>query len=64
MKSLGMVSAVLVSCSPAQAQHIFVGSKQFTESYVLGEIAKTALQNASLSNTSREWAGRSSCGKC
>jgi osmoprotectant transport system permease protein len=30
----------------AQAQRIVVGSKKFTESYVLGEIAKTTLQNA------------------
>jgi osmoprotectant transport system permease protein len=34
-----------VSCS-AQAQRIVVGSKRFTESYVLGEIAKMTLQNA------------------
>jgi osmoprotectant transport system permease protein len=34
-----------VSCS-AQAQRIVVGSKRFTESYVLGEIAKTTLRNA------------------
>ena len=46
MKSLGIVSAVLLFCSTSQPQPIVVGSKRFTESYVLGEIAKTALQNA------------------
>jgi osmoprotectant transport system permease protein len=46
MKSLGVLLAVLVFCSTAQPQPIVVGSKRFTESYVLGEIAKTALQNA------------------
>src|ERR1700757_4334016 len=46
MKSPGILLAVLVFCSTAQPQTIVVGSKRFTESYVLGEIAKTALQNA------------------
>src|ERR1700748_3606931 len=46
MKSLGILLAVLVFCSTARPQTIVVGSKRFTESYVLGEIAKTALQNA------------------
>jgi osmoprotectant transport system permease protein len=48
MKSLGILSAVLFLCLPAQAAKIVVGSKKFTESYVLGEIAKTALQKAGL----------------
>jgi len=46
MKSLGILLTVLACCSTAQSQPIVVGSKRFTESYVLGEIAKTALQNA------------------
>jgi osmoprotectant transport system permease protein len=46
MKSPGILLVVLVFCSTAQPQTIVVGSKRFTESYVLGEIAKTALQNA------------------
>jgi osmoprotectant transport system permease protein len=46
MKSLGILLAVLAFCSTVQAQPIVVGSKRFTESYVLAEIAKTALQNA------------------
>jgi osmoprotectant transport system permease protein len=37
---------VFTLCVVASAQRIVVGSKKFTESYVLGEIAKTALQNA------------------
>jgi osmoprotectant transport system permease protein len=45
MKSLGILVSVLVFCSTAQAQRLVVGSKRFTESYVLGEIAKVALQN-------------------
>jgi osmoprotectant transport system permease protein len=46
MKSLGILLAVLALCSTVSAQPIVVGSKRFTESYVLAEIAKTALQNA------------------
>jgi osmoprotectant transport system substrate-binding protein/osmoprotectant transport system permease protein len=46
MKSRGILFSVLVVCSWAQAQPLVVGSKRFTESYVLSEIAKTALQNA------------------
>jgi osmoprotectant transport system permease protein len=46
MKLLGILFAIFASCSVAQPKQIVVGSKKFTESYVLGEIAKTALQNA------------------
>ncbi|MBV9672115.1 MAG: ABC transporter permease subunit [Verrucomicrobia bacterium] len=46
MKSAAILFAIFASCSVAQPQQIVVGSKRFTESYVLGEIAKTALQNA------------------
>jgi osmoprotectant transport system permease protein len=46
MKSLLMLSAIFAFCSTAQAETIVVGSKKFTESYVLAEIAKIALQNA------------------
>ena len=38
--------AVLLFCNFAQAQQIVVGSKRFTESYVLGEIAKKKLIDA------------------
>jgi osmoprotectant transport system permease protein len=46
MKSATILFAIFVFCSEAKPQQIFIGSKKFTESYVLGEIAKTALQNA------------------
>ena len=35
----------ILSLSPLSAQQIVVGSKRFTESYVLGEIARLALKN-------------------
>ena len=38
--------SVLLFCNLAQAQQIVVGSKRFTESYVLGEIAKKKLTSA------------------
>jgi glycine betaine/choline ABC-type transport system substrate-binding protein len=40
------LETIFAFCSVARPQQIVVGSKKFTESYVLGEIAKTALQNA------------------
>src|SRR6201993_2553433 len=46
MKSAAVLFAIFAFCSVAQPQQIVVGSKKFTESYVLGEIAKTALRNA------------------
>ena len=46
MKSAAILFAIFAFCSVARPQQIVVGSKKFTESYVLGEIAKTALQNA------------------
>jgi osmoprotectant transport system permease protein len=46
MKSAATLFAIFAFCSVAQPHQIVVGSKRFTESYVLGEIAKTALQNA------------------
>ena len=44
MKSLLFVS--LFFAASLGAKPIVVGSKKFTESYVLGEIAKTALERA------------------
>jgi osmoprotectant transport system permease protein len=41
----------------AQAQRIVVGSKKFTESYVLAEIAKTTLQNAGFAAEVRQGMG-------
>jgi len=46
MKSVAILFAIFAFCSVARPQQIVVGSKRFTESYVLGEIAKTALRNA------------------
>ena len=46
MKSAAVLFAIFAFCSVAQPEQIVVGSKRFTESYVLGEIARIALQNA------------------
>ena len=46
MKSAAILFAIFAFCSVAQPQQIVVGSKRFTESYVLGEIARIALQKA------------------
>ena len=46
MKTTVVLLTVFTLCLVASAQRIVVGSKKFTESYVLGEIAKTTLQNA------------------
>src|SRR6201982_3852778 len=46
MKTTVVILTVFTLCLVASAQRIVVGSKKFTESYVLGEIAKTTLQNA------------------
>ena len=42
---LGLAIFLLTRLAPA-AEPIVVGSKKFTESYVLGEIAKTLLERA------------------
>jgi osmoprotectant transport system permease protein len=46
MKSVTILFTIFIFCSAAAPQQIAIGSKRFTESYVLGEIAKIALQNA------------------
>ena len=46
MRSAAILFAIFAFCSVALPKQIVVGSKRFTESYVLGEIAKTALRNA------------------
>ena len=40
MKSAALLLTIFTFCSTAQSQQILIGSKKFTESYVLGEIAK------------------------
>ena len=46
MKTTVVILTVFTLGLVASAQRIVVGSKKFTESYVLGEIAKTTLRNA------------------
>jgi osmoprotectant transport system permease protein len=46
MKRAAILFAIFAFCSVAQPNQIVVGSKRFTESYVLGEIARIALQKA------------------
>ena len=46
MKSAAILFAIFAFCSVAQSKQIVVGSKRFTESYVLGKIARIALQKA------------------
>jgi osmoprotectant transport system permease protein len=46
MKPVISILLVFAVSGSAEAQRIVVGSKKFTESYVLGEIAKTTLRNA------------------
>jgi osmoprotectant transport system permease protein len=46
MKLAAILFAIFAFCSVAQPKEIVVGSKRFTESYVLGEIARIALQKA------------------
>lgn len=48
---------VLLIVGLAQAQTVTVGSKKFTESYVLGEIAKRALKDAGFSVEHKEGIG-------
>jgi glycine betaine/choline ABC-type transport system substrate-binding protein len=47
---------IAVSCS-AQARQIVIASKKFTESYVLGEIAKRTLVNAGFAAELRQGMG-------
>ena len=57
MKPIIPLSLIFVLCVEAQAQRIVVGSKRFTESYVLGEIAKTTLQRAGFAVAVRQGMG-------
>ena len=55
---LGLLAALcLLRASPSLAEPILVGSKKFTESYVLAEIAKRALENAGVSPEHRQGMG-------
>src|SRR5580704_1518754 len=57
MKSAAILFAIFAFCSVAQPQQIVVGSKRFTESYVLGEIARIALQQAGFTVQHKEGMG-------
>src|ERR1700759_5333495 len=46
MRWAAILFAIFAFCTVAQPEQIVVGSKRFTESYVLGEIARIALQKA------------------
>ena len=55
---LGLLAALCVlRASPCLADPILVGSKKFTESYVLAEIAKRALENAGVPIEHRQGMG-------
>jgi osmoprotectant transport system permease protein len=57
MKPIIPIVLICALSAGAQAQRIVVGSKRFTESYVLGEITKTALQNAGFTVEHRQGMG-------
>jgi osmoprotectant transport system permease protein len=46
MRLLSILLVLLLACAGFSQKEATVGSKKFTESYVLGEIAKKALENA------------------
>ena len=60
MKRDAIILPVLLSLAAilsASADPVVVGSKKFTESYVLGEIAKRSLENAGVSAEHRQGMG-------
>ncbi len=57
MKSIIAILLFFALSAEAQAQRIVVGSKRFTESYVLAEIAKMTLQNAGFAADVRQGMG-------
>ena len=52
-----LFASVILLSTLASAQTVIVGSKKFTESYVLGEIAKRSLENAGVSAEHRQGMG-------
>src|SRR5258706_12071892 len=48
---------LIAAVSPASANPIVIGSKKFTESYVLGEIAQRALNDAGVATEHRQGMG-------
>ncbi|MGH8100442.1 MAG: glycine betaine ABC transporter substrate-binding protein, partial [Chthoniobacterales bacterium] len=57
MSSSKAAALLFVAFSCANAQPVIVGSKKFTESYVLGEIAKRQLDNAGIAAEERPGMG-------
>src|SRR3954471_1568759 len=58
MRPIGRIAATLVIlASSALGEPILIGSKKFTESYVLAEIAKRSLENAGLTTEHRQGMG-------
>ena len=55
---IGLIAPlVAIACSFARAEPVLIGSKKFTESYVLAEIAKRSLENAGLTSEHRQGMG-------
>ena len=58
MKLLCLLATLcLLQASPCFAEPILVGSKKFTESYVLAEIAKRSLENGGVPTEHRQGMG-------
>ncbi len=57
MKKIFVAFLVVAFCKAIAADPVLVGSKKFTESYVLGEIAKRALTNAGVNTEHRPGMG-------
>lgn len=61
---MAMVVVLLAACAADAGEVIVIGSKQFTESFVLAEIAKRSLEEGGFRVVHRQgMGGQSSCGK-
>src|SRR4051794_238235 len=56
-RSSWIVSLLFVQITCAQADPVVIGSKKFTESYVLGEIARQVLNDAGIPAAHRQGMG-------
>jgi osmoprotectant transport system permease protein len=56
-RSLAFIVLFLCAGTPASANPVVIGSKKFTESYVLGEIARRALSDAGVATEHRQGMG-------
>ena len=59
MSRIGLIGPILIAVltRTAAAEPVVIGSKKFTESYVLAEIAKRSLENAGLTTDHRQGMG-------